>query len=84
MSGYIKEAPIKFDHPRTTKKQDAPFTYTPPKYGQKIQYAKGPNNQPKLGADGTEFIQRIVSKLNFISRTIDTKMITALSGIVVD
>ena len=84
MPGYIEEALIEFDHPRPKKKQDAPFPYTPPKYGQKIQYAEGPNNQPELGADETKFIQRVVGKFNFIGRAVDSTMITALSGIAVD
>ncbi len=58
--------------------------YTSPRYGQKIQYTKCPDNQPKLRAEENKIIQRIVGKFNFINRTVDSTMITALSGIAVD
>ena len=51
MPRYIDDALIEFEHPRPKKKQDAPYPYTPPKYGAKKQYAKPDSNEPILGKD---------------------------------
>ena len=81
MPGYINDALIEFGHPRPKRKQPAPYTYTPPNYGAKAQYAKVDPNEPILGKDEIKFIQRVVGKFNFIGRAIDGTLQTALSAI---
>ena len=81
MPGYIDDALIEFGHPRPKRKQPAPYSYTPPNYGAKAQYAKADPNEPVLGKDEIKFIQRVVGKFNFIGRAIDGTLLTALSAI---
>jgi hypothetical protein len=40
MPGYVSKALKQFDHKTPRKKQDSPYPWNTPKYGEKIQYAK--------------------------------------------
>ena len=39
LPGYNQKALIRFQHPLPSRPQDSPYPWTPPKYGQRIQYA---------------------------------------------
>ena len=81
MPGHIRDALIKFKHLPPSRKQDAPYPYTAPKYRAKTQYAKAPDNSPLLGKDKVKFIQRIVGKFTFIARACHGIIQPALSAL---
>jgi hypothetical protein len=53
MPWYIPSALHKFQHKKPTRPQDAPHAWTQPIYGQRIQYAKRPQQFPTLNTGFT-------------------------------
>ena len=81
MPGYVKAALQQFGHPMPTKRQDSPYPYTPPKYGQKVQYATKADNTPLLGEADKRFIQRVCGKFLYYGRAVDNTILVAISAI---
>ena len=80
MPGYVKEALKRFQH-ELTKIQNQPHPHVPPRYGEKIQYAKPQDDSPKLSATDKKFIQQVTGTFLFYARAVDSTMLTALSAI---
>ena len=81
MPGYIKAALQQFGHPMPTKRQDSPYPYTPPKYGQKVQYATKADDAPLLNETDKRFIQRVCGKFLYYGRAVDNTILVAISAI---
>lgn len=80
MDGYVKQALLEFQHPTPKKHYYAPSRYTPPSYGQKVQFAKVDETAPLTG-EKINFIQRVVGKLLYYARAVDPTMLHALNDI---
>ena len=81
MPGYVEAALQQFGHPMPTKQQDSPYPYTPPKYGQKVQYAAQADGAPLLDKDGKRFIQQVCRKFLYYGRAVDNTILVAISAI---
>ena len=81
MPGYVSKALQQFNHKTPSKKQDSPYPWIPPKYGEKVQYAKGEDETPILDDKKKRFIQQVTGKFLFYGRAVDSTMLTALSAI---
>ena len=81
MPGYVKAALQQFGHPTPTKRQDSPYPYTPPKYGQKVQYALKADNTPLLGEADKRFIQQVCGKFLYYGQAVDNTILVAISAI---
>ena len=82
MPGYVSKALKEFAHERPARRQDAPFPWRPPKYGQKIQLVDEADTSPILTETDKKFIQRVTGKFLFYSRAVDPTILVALSAIV--
>ena len=81
LPGYVKKALLQFNHTKPTKRQDSPFPYTPPNYGQKKQYAQQHSDAPALDKKGKLFIQQVCGKFLFYGRAVDSTLLTPISAI---
>ena len=81
MPGYVKKALKQFEHPEPTKRQNAPFPYTPPNYGATKQYAKGESTAPALDKKDKRFIQQVCGKFLFYGRAVDSTVLAPISAI---
>ena len=79
MEDYISNLRVKIYHPQPAKPQHSPYKYEPIVYGEKIQYAAGPDDIPPLNAAGTIRVQAIVGALLFYARAVDNKLLIELS-----
>jgi hypothetical protein len=79
MPGYVAEALHQFQHPNPTRKVDAPSPWTAPDYGVKVQLTKPADTSQRMDADNTLRLQRIVGKLLYYCRAVDSTMQHALS-----
>ena len=79
MEDYISNLRVKFDHPQPAKPQNYPYKHAPIVYGAKIQYAAGPDDSLPLNTAGILRVQAIVCALLFYVRSVDNKLIVALS-----
>ena len=60
MPGYVERALKQFQHDQPKRRQDSPYPWNPPKYGQKTQYAEAEDESPQLGKEEKKFIQRVI------------------------
>ena len=81
MPGSIGKALTQLNHPTPTKRQDLPYTSTPPKYCAKIQYAQTPVNVPLVGGADKKYIQQVCITFLFYGRAVDSTILNALSAI---
>jgi hypothetical protein len=81
MPSYVKDALHKFQHQHTKKQQHAPFPWTPPTYGAKIQYVESEAPQPLLSTKDTNIIQQIVGTFLYYARAVDCTMLPALNDL---
>ena len=81
MPGYAKAALQQFNHPAPEKQQDSPYLYTPPKYGQRVQYATKATDAPLLDSAGKKFIQQVCGKFLYYGRAVDNTILVAISAI---
>jgi hypothetical protein len=81
MPGYVKRALDRFAHPAPDRPQHAPFPWTPPQYGAKVQMAENEDISPALGKEDTTRLQEIIGVLLFYARMIDNTMLVALGDL---
>jgi hypothetical protein len=81
MPGYVPQALTEFGHVAPTRRQDSPYPHTPPRYGEKVQYATAPDESPNLDNDGQKFIQKVAGKFLYVGRAVDPTLLTPLSAI---
>ena len=79
--GYTTRALKQFNHPTPTKRQNAPFPFTPPNYGTTKQYAKEESDAPPLDSKDKRFIQQVCGKFLFLRRAIDSTLLVPISAI---
>ena len=66
-----------FGHVPPLKPQHGPHQWTVPTYGQKVQYAKQPSDEPTLDKKGTTRIQKINGRIFYYARGVDGCMLVA-------
>ena len=81
MPGYIPEALHRFQHPKPTRRQDAPHQWSKPTYGASVQYATNPDDTPVLPAKALRFVQQVVGTLLYYAMAVDNTMLVALGSI---
>jgi hypothetical protein len=79
MSGYIKDALHKFQHPLPKRTRYAPHNWTVPAYGQRIQYSPLPDATPPATAEEIIRAQAVVGTLIYKSRAVDPTLLVPLS-----
>jgi hypothetical protein len=72
---------IKFKHHRPSKPRLSPHTCLPIAYGAKTQFAPDDDASAILPEDRKRRIQEIVGSLLYYARTVDNKLLVALSAI---
>jgi hypothetical protein len=78
MSGYIKDALQKFEHPIPKRPHYAPHNWTVPAYGQHIQYATLPEASPPATTQEITRAQSIVGTLLYNTHTVDPTLLVPL------
>jgi len=81
MPGYVTKALQQFRHETPSKNQDSPYPWNPPKYREKVQYAKGDDDTPTLDDKQKKFIQQVTGKFLFYGRAVNLTILTAISAI---
>ena len=81
MLGYVEKALTQFQHETPKWRQDAPYTWNLPKYGEKIQYDRKKYDSSLMSEKEKKYIQKVTGKFLSYSRDVDPNMITALSAI---
>jgi hypothetical protein len=81
MSGYIKDALHKFQHPMPKRPQYAPHNWTVPAYDQHIQYAPHPDAIPPATSAEIARAQAIVGTLLYNTRALDPTLLVPLSAL---
>jgi hypothetical protein len=71
MTGYIKDALHKLQHPLPKHPQYAPHNWTVPAYDQRIHYAPPPDAGPYATAADITRAQAIVDTLLYNARAVD-------------
>jgi hypothetical protein len=79
MLGYVKEAIHQFQHPQPARKTDAPSQWTAPNYGVKVQLTKATDTSEHMTAPEKLRLQRVVGKLLYYCRAVDSTMQHSLS-----
>ena len=51
MPGYMAKALKQFQHELPRHKQDSPYKWSPPKFGEKVQYAEKGDDSPPLSKE---------------------------------
>jgi hypothetical protein len=67
MPGYIKDSLHKFQHPLPKRTQYAPYNWSVPAYGQRVQYAPTPDMAPPTTKADITRAQAIVGALLYNS-----------------
>jgi hypothetical protein len=68
MPGYSKAALHKFQHPTTTRPENAPHTWIPSVYGSKTQYIEEQKNSPLLPQKDVTCIQHLSGTLLYYTQ----------------
>jgi hypothetical protein len=80
MAPYLEKALRQFDNLVPSKRQDSPFSHTPPKYGSTTPYAEY-DDSPPVGATKQKHLQRANGKFLYYARGVDSTMLTPLSAL---
>ena len=80
MDGYVAQALLEFEHAAPKVPYHAPSRYTPPRFGERIQYATV-DESDLLASDKITFIQRVIGKLLYYARAVDPTMLHAINDI---
>jgi hypothetical protein len=81
MSGYIKDALQKIQHPLPKRPKYAPHNWTIPAYGQRIQYAPLPDASPTTTSEEITRAQAVVGTLLYNARAVDPTLLVPLSAL---
>jgi hypothetical protein len=81
MSGYIKDALHKFQHPMPKRPQYAPHNWTVPAYGQRIQYAPLPDASLPSTSQEITHAQAIVGTLLYNARAVYPTLLVPLNNL---
>jgi hypothetical protein len=81
MPGYVEKAQKRFQHPPPEVKQNQPHPHVSKNYGAKIQHATAPDDSSPLNKNGKKFIQEVTGVFLFLTRAVDSTMLTLLSAL---
>jgi hypothetical protein len=81
MSGYIKDALHKFQHPLPKRPQYAPHNWSVLAYGKRTQYAPPPGTAPSATAEDITRAQAIVGTLLYNAQEVDPTLLVPLSAL---
>ena len=81
MPDYIKKALLRFQHEYPQRPVHAPAKYTPPKYGEKIQYAEPEKETEPLSEQELKKIQEVVGTFLYYGRALDSTMLVAIGDL---
>jgi hypothetical protein len=81
MPGYIQKALNRFNHLAPPRPQNAPYPWTVPDFGARIQYAEPEDQSVKLDKAGIKRIMEAVGTFYFLARAVDNTMLVALSSL---
>ena len=81
MPGYIDNLLLKINHRRPAKPRLSPFKCSPISYGARTQFAQETDTTPLLDDKRRLRILEIVGSLLYYARTVDNKLLVALSAI---
>ena len=86
LPGYNQKALLRFQHPPPTCPQDSPYPWTPPKYGQRVQFAPValPPNASKLSPAQLLRLQEIVGVFRFPAEAVDSTLLMPVSALSTD
>ena len=84
MPGYILEALHELQHEIPDTPEHAPYKCAKINYGAKTQQAIPDDESKKLDCAGIKRIQRVVGKLLYYARAVDSSMLPALSDLAVE
>jgi hypothetical protein len=71
MPGYIKAALHKYQHPAPARPEHAPYTWNPPIYGAKTQFASDPKPSPAISEKDVNKLQQLTGTLLYYARAVD-------------
>ena len=74
MPTYIQEALHKFQHPASSRPQDAPHAWNQPVYGAAVQYADQPDNSPLFPPKSINLVQQSIGALLYYAIDVDPTM----------
>ena len=82
MPDYVQKALWKYNHPTPSRPQYAPFRWTQPAYGQKIQYAQEHQTANELlDEKGKRRMQSVVGTFLYYSRAVNPTVLIALNDL---
>ena len=81
MKEYIDKVLLKYLHAKPTHPQLTPHKHRKIKYGSKQQLSPADDTSPDINAAGVKWIQAIIGALLYYTRTINNKLLVALSAI---
>jgi hypothetical protein len=79
MSGYIKAALHKYQHPAPARPEDAPHGWNPPIYGAKMQFVSDPTPSPALSYKDVNKLQQLTGTLLYYARAADPTLIMPIN-----
>jgi hypothetical protein len=81
MPGYVQAALDEYQHQAPRRAQHAPHRHQPKQYGAKSQLVDPPDESPPLDPAGRQYIQKVVGKLLYYGRAVDSTLLVALSSL---
>jgi hypothetical protein len=81
MPGYVARALQRFQHKTPTRPEHAPYEWTKPQYGAKIQLTKEEDTSPPVGPDSIKLLQEVIGVLLYYARAIDNTLLVALGSL---
>jgi hypothetical protein len=82
MTGYIKAALHKYQHPTPTRPEHAPHTWNPPIYGAKTQIVNDPKPSPAIWDKDVNKLQHLTGTLIYYARAVDPTLIMPITVLV--
>jgi hypothetical protein len=79
LSGYIKAALHKYQHPAPVRPEHSPYMWNPPIYGAKTQFVSEPTPSPALSDKDVNKLQQLTGTLLYNARVVDPTLIMPIN-----
>jgi hypothetical protein len=79
MTGYIKAALHKYQHPAPTRPEHSPHTWNPPIYGANTQFMSDPKPSPAISDKDGNTLQQLTGALIYYLSTVDPTLIMPIN-----
>jgi hypothetical protein len=79
MTGYIKDALHKYQHPAPARPEHSPHTWNPPIYGAKTQFVTDTITSPTLSDKEINKLQQLTGTLLYYTRAVDPTLIMPIN-----